>query len=181
MKNIIILLSLLVYNSVFSNMSVVDIDKDINNLFRIVNQYQDIRIEDEFYSVDMKRLLQMTAMIESRYGTNNYKGRVAKTVFQYEMDTATHYVKQVAILKGYLENQIGRKININNEKDCVYITYLIYMSKFRFHFDWLDKYSNKYFNDVDAEWLVYKVFWNSTKGASTYKKWKEREMEMMTL
>ena len=181
MKNIIILLSLLVYNSVFSNMSVVDIDKDINNLFRIVNQYQDIRIEDEFYSVDMKRLLQMTCMVESRYATNNYKGRVAKSPFQYEMDTATYQVKQVGLLKDYLESQLGRKINVNNEKDCVYITYLIYMSKFRFHFNWLEKYSYKYFNNKDIEWLCYKILWNSTKGATTYKKWKEREMEMMML
>lgn len=180
MKKIIILL-LIISSSLFARMSTEEINKDIESLFKIVNQYQDIRIEDEFYSVDMKRLLQMTCMVESRYATNNYKGRVAKTAFQYEMDTAIYYVKQVGILKGYLESQLGRKIDVYNEKDCVYITYLIYMSKFRFHFNWLEKYSHKYFNNKDIEWLCYKILWNSTKGATTYKKWKEREMEMMTL
>ena len=177
MKRIIILL-LIVSSVLHAKMTPKDIDKDINNLFKIVNQYQDIRIKDEFYSVDLKRLLQVTCMVESRYGTNNYKNRIAKSPFQYEMETATHYVKHVSILKGYLESQLGRRININSEKDCVYITYLIYMSKFRFHFEWLEKYSDKYFDNNDAEWLVYKIFWNSIEGATTYKKWKEREVEM---
>lgn len=176
MKKIIILL-LIMSSSLFARMSTEEINKDIENLFKIVNQYQDIRIKDEFYSVDMKRLLEMTCMIESRYGTNNYKGRVAKSPFQYEMDTATYYIKQVNILKEYLEYELGREINVYNEKDCVYITYLIYMSKFRFHFDWLHKYKHYYTQSNDIEWLVYKVFWNSVKGASTYNKWIERSIE----
>lgn len=177
MKKIIILL-LIISSSLFARMSTEEINKDIENLFKIVNQYQDIKIQDCFYSVDMKQLLMMTAQIESRYGKDDYKQRVAKSPFQFEMNTATYYVKQVGILKNYIETELGRKLNVYNEKDCVYTTYLIYMAKFRYHFNWLDKYKHYYTQSNDIEWLVYKVFWNSIKGASTYKKWKQREKEL---
>lgn len=177
MKKIIMLL--LIISSLAFGKSVESINKDIDKLFTIVNQYQDIKLKGEYLRVDLKELLKLTAQVESRYGRDNYKNRVAKGVFQYEMATAIYYVKQVGILKSYIEEQLGRKIDVNNEDDCVYITYLIYMSKFRFHFDWLNKYYSYYSETNDIEWLVYKVFWNSIKGATTREKFIQRRTELI--
>lgn len=172
-----ILIFLLLTTSLFG-MSVKDVNRDIDRLFTVVNQYQDICVNDNYYRVDLKKLIKVTAQIESRYGRDEYKGKVAKTVFQYEMDTASHYVKNVGILKSHLESELGRKISIYNEKDCVYVTYLIYMAKFRFHKEWLDKYYDKYYEN-DIEWLVYKVFWNSSLGATTKEKYDFRIKELI--
>lgn len=170
-----VLLTLIISISIFAKMSTEQIDNDIKTLFKIVNSKQDLRIKEKFYIIDLQHLLEMTAQIESRYGKDNYKGRIAKSPFQLEEDTAHHYIKIVPELKAHLEGSLGRKLKVENERDCVYNTYLVYMAKLRYHKQWLDKYS-KLSND-DVEWLVYKVLWNSVKGASTYNKWKQRKIE----
>lgn len=178
MKKIIILL-LIISSSLFARMSTEEINKDIESLFKIVNQYQDIRIEDEFYSVDMKRLLEMTHMIESRRGKDNYLGRVAKTSYQIEEQTINHYLPLIQDLKCFLEKELNRPLIFGREEDAIYYAYLLYMAKIRFHKNWLDKYYDKYYIDDDIEWFVYKILYNSIKGKSTYKKWKEREVELL--
>lgn len=178
MKKIIILL-LIISSGLFARMSTKEINKDLENLFKIVNQYQDIRIKDEFYSVDMKRLLQMTQMIESRGGRDNYLGKIAKTSYQIEEETLNHYIPLVQDLKYFLEKELDRPLIFGKEDDAIYYAYLLYMAKIRFHKNWIDKYYDKYYVDSDVEWLIYKILYNSIKGKSTYKKWKEREVELL--
>lgn len=171
MRYIIIIL-LLFYNTSFGSIS-----SDIDRLFTVVNDKQEIIIKDNIYTIDMRRLLKMTAMMESRYGTNNYKGRVAKTPMQYELATANYYTKIESELTNYITKELDIPLSPSEELTGVCYSYIIYMSKLRWHRDWLDRHS-KYLDDIgDLEWLIYKVLWNSIKGKSTYKKWKEREHE----
>lgn len=142
---------------------------------------QDIIISGEVTQINMERLLDMTQMIESRGGRDPHKGRIAKTSYQYEMQTAKHYIKLVPDLKKYVESSLNRKLELNKESDARYITYIIYMSKIQYHRGWLDKYDKYYSQSGDVEWAVYKVLWNSVKGASTYKKWKQRERELFCI
>lgn len=142
-----------------------------------IPRYQDLAICDHFVSVDMHRLLELTQMIESRGGRDHYHGRVAKTSYQYEMATAEHYIKLVPEFKKWLESEIGRELQLGKEEDARYITYLIYMSKIMYHKNWMDKFSVYYEETGDIEWCMYKVLWNSIKGASTYSKWVQRENE----
>lgn len=176
------IITLLLLSQVVLGKTKGEIDRDIEKLFSITSKTQQLQIKYDIVNVDLERLMRLTTMIESRYGTNTYKGRIAKSPFQYELDTARHYISVVPELKSFLECELGRQINVDNEDDCVYITYLIYMSKIRHHKNWLDKFYNKYYkNSKDAEWLVYKVLYNSIKGASTYKKWKQREIELILM
>ena len=180
MKKIIMILILVVSTYSYSR-DPQQISNDIQHLFTIVNKYQDIIVDGVVYQVDMERLLEMTAMVESRYGTNNYKGRIAKTEFQFELTTANHYVTIANELKGFLEEKLGRKISIDNDRDSVYIAYIIYMSKIRYHRDWLDKHKNIYEKSFDIEYLLYKVLWNSVLGKTTYSKWIDRQKEMVEI
>lgn len=177
MKKIIMLL--LIISSLAFGKSVESINKDIDKLFTIVNQYQDIKLKGEYYAVDMKRLLQMTQMIESRGGRDNYLGRIAKTSYQIEEETLNHYIPLVQDLKCFLEKELDRQLIFGEEEDAIYYAYLLYMAKIRFHKNWIDKYYDKYYVDSDVEWLIYKILYNSIKGKSTYKKWKEREVELL--
>ena len=180
MKKIIIILALIISVCSYGKQP-QQISNDIQHLFTIVNKHQDIIVDGVVYQVDMERLLEMTAMVESRYGTNNYKGRVAKTPFQYELPTANHYVKIANELKEFLEEKLGRKIIINSDKDSVYVTYIIYMSKIRYHRDWLDKHKKILEESFDIEYLLYKVLWNSVLGKTTYSKWEDRQKEMVKI
>lgn len=168
MKKIFVLFILL-SNIVFG----YDLERDLNTLFKHVPRIQEIKIDGYVYEIDMQHLLIMTMGVESNFGKDKYKGRIAKSPMQFEMTTAEHYVKIVPELKIYLESKLNRKLTYN-DKDCVFITYLIYMSKLQYHTEWLTKYKKILHNTGDVEWLVYKVMWNSIKGASTYNKWKYR-------
>lgn len=142
-----------------------------------IPRYQEVIINNEIVEIDMHRLLALTQMIESRGGRDPYHGRVAKTSFQYEMETVSHYIKLVPELKSYIEEELGREIDPRSEDDAPYVAYMIYMSKLQYHRGWLDKYYKFYRDTGDAEWLIYKVYWNSIKGASTYRKWNQRIAE----
>lgn len=143
--------------------------------FEIPNQ--DIMISGEVKQINMERLLDLTQMIESRGGRDNYKGRVAKTSYQYELETVNHYLSLIPDLKAYVESELGRELDLYSEDDARYVCWLVYMAKLQYHRNWLDKY-NKYYNQSgDVEWAVYKVMWNSIKGASTLNKWRQREVE----
>lgn len=138
---------------------------------------QDIIISGEVKQINMERLLDLTQMIESRGGRDNYKGRVAKTSYQYELETVNHYLSLIPDLKAYVESELGRELDLYSEDDARYVCWLVYMAKLQYHRNWLDKY-NKYYNQSgDVEWAVYKVMWNSIKGASTLNKWRQREVE----
>ena len=145
----------------------------------IIPKTQTLEIGGEIHHIDIDRLLDLTRQIESRGGKDNYHGKYAKTSYQYELDTVQHYLGIVPELKEYVENKLGRKLNILSEKDARYITWLVYMAKLRHHKRWLDKYYTYYLDTGDTEWLVYKVLWNSIKGKSTYKKWQQRNKEII--
>lgn len=171
MRYIIIIL-LLFYNTSFGSIS-----SDIDRLFTIVNDEQEIIIKDSIHTIDLRRLLQMTAMMESRYGTNNYKGRVAKTPMQYELSTADFYTDYMSELTNYMAKEFDMPYSAYQELTGVFHSYIIYMGKIQLHHKLLDRYYHYYSDTEDIEWLVYKVLWNSIKGKSTYAKWKQREIE----
>lgn len=131
-------------------------------------------IGGQLHTIDINRLLYMTQMMESRGGKDKYTGKIAKTSYQYELDTANYYLDKVPELKKYIEKNLGRKLNLLSENDAKYICWLIYMSKLRYHKNWLDKYYNFFLETGDTEWLVYKVLWNSIKGKSNYNTWNIR-------
>lgn len=138
---------------------------------------QDILISGDVKQINMERLLDMTQMIESRGGKDNYKGRIAKTSYQYELETVNHYLSLIPDLKAYVESELGRELDLYSEDDARYVCWLVYMAKLQYHRNWLDKYNEYYNQSGDVEWAVYKVLWNSIKGASTFKKWRQREVE----
>lgn len=142
---------------------------------------QDILISGEVKQINMERLLDMTQMIESRGGKDNYKGRVAKTSYQYELETVNHYLSLIPDLKAYVESELGRELDVHSEDDARYVAWLVYMSKLQYHRAWLDKYNKYYKQSGDIEWSAYKVLWNSVKGASTLNKWRQREVELFCM
>lgn len=147
----------------------------------IIPRTQTLEIGGEIHHINIDRLLDLTRQIESRGGKDNYQGRYAKTSYQYELDTVQHYLSAVPELKSYVEERLGRKLNILSEKDARYITWLVYMAKLRYHKSWLNKYYTYYLETGDTEWLIYKVLWNSIKGKSTYKKWQQRNKELIAI
>lgn len=153
------------------------IDDNIEKLFSIVGDTQDIRVS-KYKTIDMRKLLKMTAMMESRYGQDKYSGRIAKTPFQIEENTAKHYLKTVPILRKHIEDKLGRKLIWNRDEDSVYVAYLIYMSKMRYHDNWIKRYWYKAHGDSDAEYGVYKILYNSLKGKSKYSTWEKRLKEI---
>ncbi|MGL5646951.1 MAG: hypothetical protein ACRDDY_03790 [Clostridium sp.] len=152
-----------------------DIDNSLDKLFDIVPQQHEIQYKGKIYEIDMKALLEHTASIESNYGLDNYKkNKHAISQFQYEKQTVVWAMKVSKELVEYFEDQLGCKIDYKSGKHSAYVTYIIYMSKIRYHSNWLTKVKV----EGDLDWKIYKIFWNSTKGASTYKKWKQRKVEM---
>lgn len=155
------------------------ISSDIDRLFTIVNDKQEIIIKDSIHTIDLRRLLQMTAMIESRYGTNKYDGRIAKTPMQYELSTADFYTDYMSELTNYMTKEFDTPYSASQELTGIFHSYIIYMGKLQLHHKLLDRYYHYYSDTGDTEWLVYKVLWNSIKGKSTYDKWKQRENEFL--
>lgn len=165
----------------FAKYDIENINKDITNLFNIVSSTQDINIDNEIITIDLRRLIIMTSMIESRMGQDPYNGRIAKTYMQIEENTARHYIVRVGILKEFIESKINRKLQWDKDEDAIYVSYLLYMAKLKFHCDYLQKNFNKYNGKQDYEWAVYKIFYNTKYGSSSYKTWLKRENEFIEL
>lgn len=158
------------------------IHKDMDKLFSIVSDTHEISINNHVLKLDMRRLLAQTAMIESNFGRDKYRGRLAKTYLQIEEKSAKWYLSQVPELKEYIEENIGRKIKWDSDRDAMFTAYLLYMSKIQQHGNWIDKFrKSKHFKDGDLEYYVYKLFYNSIAGASKYSTWKKRENEYFDL
>lgn len=182
MKKIIIAGLLFCTSIIASGYSQKNIERDLNKLFTIVSETQELSIEGVTYELDVRELLEMTLQVESRYGKDKYTGRYAKTPFQYEEPTTKHYMKIMPELKKHIEYKIGRKLNMYKDSDSVFVAYIVYMGKIRYHKNWLDKYAKTYFRKSgDLEWLVYKVLWNSVKGQSTYTVFKRRRLELIQM
>ena len=142
---------------------------------KIIKKEMSFTVNGKVIEVDVHHLLQMTQMIESNGGRDKYTGRVAKTSYQYEMATVNHYrnLPFVKDLWKNVESLLGRELNPLSDKDAKYVTYIIYFAKLYYHQNLLE--NNKYLEETgDVEWAIYKTFWNSSKGASTYTKWIER-------
>lgn len=157
------------------------IHKDIDTLFSIVSDTHEIKINNNVLKLDMKRLMLQTAMIESNFGRDKYRGRLAKTYLQIEEKSAKWYLSQVPELRDYIEDNIGRKIKWDRDSDAMFTAYLIYMSKIQQHGNWIDKFRKSKHFVGDLEYYVYKLYYNSIKGASTYSKWVKRENEYFDL
>lgn len=179
MKKLIILFIIL-FNVSFSY-TVEEINADIDKLFTFVSDTHDIKINNEIKTINLRELLRMTLMVESNYGRDNYKGRIAKTPFQLEPNTGKHYKNIVPELKTYIESCIGRKLNHLKDRDSVYVAYIIYMSKFTHHRSWVDKFSKSKYYNHDNEWFIYKIYWNSIVGATSYSKWEKRRIELIKM
>lgn len=154
---------------------VENIKNDVDTLFSIVSDTHEIAINGHIMVVDMRKLINITAMIESNYGRDKYSNRIAKTYMQIEEKSYKYYVGVVPELKQYIEDELGRELKLCN-KDAVFISYLIYMAKLQQHTRWIDKFRSKHYNG-DSEWYVYKLMYNSLKGASKYSKWEQRVIE----
>lgn len=157
----------------------INIKNDIDNLFKIVPEKQVILMNGKEEVVNMRYLINMTAMMESCYGGDKYKGKVAKTYMQVEENTAKWYFNQVPELKIYIEEILGRKLIWYKDKDAIYTVYLIYISKFIVHNKAFDKKRNlKYFIDNDVYWYVYKIMYNGgDSGGSNKNTWDKRKIE----
>lgn len=158
--------------------SVVDIKKDVDNLFKIVPENYIIIRNGKQEVIDMRYLINMTSMNESFYGRGSYKGRIAKTHMQIEELTYNHYVPLVSEPKIEIEKSLGRKLCLRDE-DAVYIAYLVYIAKIKYHYDWLDKLQRYYRGDI--EYYIYKIYFNSTTGSTTFSMWNRRKSELETL
>lgn len=171
MKKIFMLLFLFIGANLFA--------LDFYNNNNIIRKEMTLTINDKVVKVNIHHLLQMTQMIESNGGRDRYEGRVAKTSYQYEMATVNHY-RNLPFVKDFwknIESMVGRELNPLSNKDAKYVTYIIYFAKLYYHQNLLN--NNKYLEETgDIEWAIYKTFWNSSKGASTYTKWIERSYQV---
>lgn len=182
-KIVILSLSLFVYTFGY-NYPTEKIHKDIDTLFSIVSDTHDIKINNNIFTLDMRRLLIQTAMIESNFARDKYRGRVAKTYMQIEKDTAKWYLSRVSGLRNYIEMELGRKLTWDKDEDAMFVVYLLYMSKIFKHSKILnnEKYLEKYFkNHYDVDYYIYKLLYNSIKGKSTYEKWLSRERQYIRM
>lgn len=150
-----------------------NVSTDINRLFDIVNDKQEIIIDGITYEIDLRKLIQMTAIIESNYGRDNYNNRVAKTYMQIEENTAK-CINSIPEITNFLEDELGHKIIWNQNNSAVCTVYLIYLYRLKYYFHWINKYKDIFYQTNDLEWFIYKLFYNSIHGHSTYKKWKYR-------
>lgn len=173
MKKIILLLT--VITTLSFGYSPEQIHKDIDTLFTFVSDTHEIRINGNLYEVDMRELLLQTARIESNFARDKYTGQVGKTFMQIEEKSALWYLGKAPELKKYLEECLGREIKWDRDEDAVFTAYIFYHSKLLKHYKWLDRFSHTKYFTGDIEWYVYKIFYNSTAGASTYKKWLYRK------
>lgn len=156
---------------------VESIHKDVDTLFTIVSDTHEVNINGNTLQLDLRRLLLMTAMVESNMARDRYRGRIAKTYMQIEETTAKWYLSQVTELREYIEGRLGRKLIWNRDKDAMFVSYLIYFGKMKAHPQWVDKFrKSKYFNG-DLEYFYYKIFHNSILGATTYTTFVRREKE----
>lgn len=145
----------------------------------IIKRNMVLIVDGEKINVNIHHLLQMTQMIESNGGRDNYNGRVAKTSYQYEMATVEHY-KKLPMVKDMwmnIESLLGRELNPLSNTDAKYVTYIIYFAKLFYHSNLLN--DNKYLKETgDIEWAIYKTLWNSSKGASTFNTWVKRSYQV---
>lgn len=151
------------------------IKNDIETLFTFAEPIYEITIDKKIYQVDLKRLLWLTAGMESNFGKDKYSGRIAKTYMQLEPESAKHYIKVFKSTKIHVENNINRQLTTYYDKDAMYVSYILYLSKLHYHKNWIDRYKYIYYNTNDIEWFVYKLYYNSIKGKSKFTMWKYRE------
>lgn len=155
-------------------MSAPIIDDSLDRLFKIVPRQHEIKYNNNLYEVDMRALLEHTAMIESNYARDKYENRHAISPYQYEPNTYKWSLSVSKDLVDYIEGELGCKIDPNNPEHSSYVAYIIYMSKLRYHRNLLDKF------DVygDLDWKIYKILYNSVKGASKHSTWIRRKAEL---
>ena len=177
-KRLILLLGLISTLCFGYKYPVEDIHKDVDTLFTLVSDTHEVNINGSILQLDLRRLLLMTAMVESNMARDRYRGRVAKTYLQIEETTAKWYLSQVPELRRYIESRLGRRLVWNKDKDAMFVSYLIYFSKMKAHPHWVDKFrKSKHFVDGDVEYYIYKIYHNSILGATTYTTFLRREKE----
>lgn len=150
------------------------IDDSLDRLFDIVPRHHEIEYNKTLYEVDMRALLEHTAMIESNYANDNYVNRHAISPYQYEPNTYKWGLLVSKDLVEYIESELGYSIDPKNPEHSSYVAYIIYMSKLRYHRNLLDKF------DVygDLDWKIYKILYNSVNGASKHSTWIRRKQEL---
>lgn len=158
------------------NYSTVKIEKDIEKLFSIVEDKKSIQVGNTFYKVDMRKVIRMTAMIESNYGRDRANpNSKAKSIMQIEKKSYDFYIKKEVGLKKQLETELGRELVYNRNSDAVFLAYIFYIAKFSTHPTWLNKYKDSvHFKHGNINYYVYKIYYNSIKGATTKTTWDTR-------
>ncbi|MGL5984293.1 MAG: hypothetical protein ACRCZ1_03390 [Cetobacterium sp.] len=179
MKRVLVIFFIL-FVQVFAEYSPKKINKDIETLFKIVPRYEKVEIKGEFHNLDMKKLMQVTAMVESSYGTTSYSRRIPKTYMQMEKRSALHSLSQGEIIKKKIERRLGRNLQWDSDKDAMFVAYIIYTDRLRQNKRWL-RLHTRYFVNGDVEWYIYKVFFNSIKGSATHKLWQTKQKQLSIL
>lgn len=175
MKKFVTVLFMLIGLNTFGY-SIDRINNDIHMLFDHYGlpRTQNITIDGKQYELDWSRLLILTAGVESNFGQDNYSGRVAKTFMQIEEDSYKHYLKVLPATR----DKVAEYTNISQLKDsnAIAIAYVFYLSKMFHHSKWINLHKDIFYkSNKDVEYFVYKLYFNSIKGKSTYSKWIYRE------
>lgn len=123
--------------------------------------------------IDQHRLMFNLLRVESNFGSSNISGRIAKGVTQIEPDTFNAMYSDRRFIERRMEIEERYKVNLKNyEKDeytNIVSAHAVLEYKVLCNPQWIDiiKIDNK----VDVEWLLYKIYYNSIDGKSTYTKW----------
>lgn len=166
-------LVIMLFAFTYAHCAPMKIHKEMKTLFSGVSDTHNITINGSTYDIDMRRLLETTAMVESNYGRDSYHNSHAISPFQYERTTVEWAIRVAPELHRHLSHIAGRTLNYRKTEDSVYYAYLIYFAKMRYHRNWLDSYAEL----EDVDWDVYKVLYNSVKGKTTFATWKKRRSQ----
>lgn len=176
MKKIVLLIILLSFgHNVFGKY--LNINEDIKDVLSYFPRYQRIyRNDKSFVIVDMQKVLLLTAGVESHFSKYPYDGRIAKTYMQLEEETVKWVKKVNKPDLDFLERGLGRELDFRKDSDAMFVAYLLYATKLKYHKDRFFKQLVSHRNDL--EWRVYKIYYNTYRGSAKYSLWESRQREV---
>ena len=154
----------------------LNVKQDINEVLKYFPRYECITDEnDKMYIVDMQKVLWLTSGCESHFSEYKYTGRIAKTYMQLEEETVKWIKKVNPQEVAFVEKGLGRKLNYTKDEDAMFLAYLLYSTKLKYHKERFFKQRVEYREDL--EWRMYKIYYNTFKGSANYNLWKNRLRE----
>ena len=157
----------------------LNIQEDINEVLKYFPRYECIVDDKEnMCIVDMQKVLWLTAGCESHFSEFKYSGRVAKTYMQLEEESIKWARKVNAQEFRFVEKGLGRKLDYQKDEDAMFLAYLLYSTKLKYHKARFFKQAVEHREDL--EWRMYKVYYNTYKGSAKYSLWKIRSKKELT-